>query len=132
MEQIAQLKTGYLADPLREGFSSVKAECTSVHPVAVVQKTWRNLCHEQKQAMLSNVYGAQFPLRQQMEQKILSQFHRLPGLQSSFVALDTMLGVDDDLTFEDILGDPANAEQMPPSLHSVMEAHLGIKMPRLC
>lgn len=33
----------------------------------------------------------------------LSQIQRLPGLPSSFVALDTVLGDDDTIHFEDVL-----------------------------
>ncbi len=41
--------------------------------------------------------------RMQIEQHMLAQVHRLPGLNSSYAALDTLLNRDEDITFEDYL-----------------------------
>lgn len=49
----------------------------------------------------TNVFGTHMTLKQQMEQKLVSQFHRLPGLPSAFCGLDTLRGADDDFGFED-------------------------------
>jgi hypothetical protein len=38
-----------------------------------------------------------------MEREILSQFHRLPVLESSYVGLETVLGIDEDIDYEDFL-----------------------------
>merc|ERR1711977_657184 len=42
-----------------------------------------------------------------------SQIQRLPGLPSSFVALDTIMNEDNFITFEDTLGDPFEAPTEP-------------------
>lgn len=42
------------------------------------------------------------PIRLQTEKQILSQFQRLPGIRSEMPGLETMLGKDEDLDFEDI------------------------------
>ena len=43
------------------------------------------------------------PMRLQMEQAILSEFQRLPTLHSDFIGLETMLGIDEEIGFEDFL-----------------------------
>lgn len=50
-----------------------------------------------------NIFGSHLPLRMQMEQTILSQFQRLPALQSEFCGLETLLGKDEEFGFEDYL-----------------------------
>lgn len=42
-------------------------------------------------------------MRLEMEREVLSKFKRLPGLPSSFVGLETILGTDEDIDFEDYL-----------------------------
>ena len=50
------------------------------------------------------VYGPGFALRNKMEEQILSQFRRMPGLESHHVGLDTLLGLDETIDVEDYLG----------------------------
>eukprot|EP00812_Abedinium_dasypus_P014737 NODE_8292_length_390_cov_176.214925.p3 GENE.NODE_8292_length_390_cov_176.214925~~NODE_8292_length_390_cov_176.214925.p3 ORF type:complete len:72 (-),score=31.64 NODE_8292_length_390_cov_176.214925:157-372(-) len=67
-----------------------------------------------------------------MEREIVSQFQRLPGLQSSMVGLETLLDIDEELTEEDVFG---REEAAPKSkitgpnfgLHDVMEARLNMR-----
>jgi proteasome maturation protein len=54
--------------------------------------------------MLAAVHGTHAPMRLEMEQAILSQFQRLPGLKSNFVGLETLLGRDEEIDFGDYLG----------------------------
>ena len=42
-------------------------------------------------------------MRMKMEETILSQFRRLPGLTSEFSGLDTIMNRDEDIGFEDYL-----------------------------
>jgi len=58
---------------------------------------------ESKVARVSQIYGSHAALRLQMDRAVLSQFKRLPGMRSSFVGLDTMLGRDEEIGFEDYL-----------------------------
>lgn len=80
--------------------------------------------------MLAATHGAALPLSMMMEERILGQFHRLGSLRSEFVGLESLSGRDQKLTFEDVLGDPAEGVDAPRELHSVMEAKLGMTMPR--
>jgi hypothetical protein len=68
----------------------------------------------------------------------LAQFQRAPGLRSSFAGLDTFLGRDEALGFEDILGsasaprphaaEPDDCPLMPVlSVHDALEARVGLK-----
>ena len=50
-----------------------------------------------------NIYGSHFPIRYQVEQAYLSQFQRLPGLESEFCGLETYLGKDEEFGFENYL-----------------------------
>jgi len=88
-----------------------------------------NAVHTERQ-MLAATHGAALPLSMMMEERILSQFHRLGSLRSEFVGLESMAGRDLKLTFEDVLGDPSEGVDAPRELHSVMEAKLGMRMPR--
>eukprot|EP01133_Synstelium_polycarpum_P019012 gene19012-22758_t len=69
-------------------------------------------------------------LHYEIEKQVYSQFRRLPTLQSSMIALETVLGLDEDFDFEDYLNDPLMSETPLPSLHETMEVRLGINAPR--
>jgi len=56
---------------------------------------------------------------------ILSQVQRLPGLQSSHLGLDTILGRDETIDFEDFLGVPEMSEQEVDT-RAVLERQYGI------
>jgi hypothetical protein len=59
---------------------------------------------ENKHYVMGNVYGTHLPLRLKMEMNILSQAARLPGIRSSHTGLNTILGRDETIDFEDYLG----------------------------
>jgi hypothetical protein len=50
------------------------------------------------------VYGSALAMSMCMDRAMLAQFQRGPGLESSFSGLDTFLGRDDKLGFEDYMG----------------------------
>lgn len=62
--------------------------------------------------MMARIYGQHMPIKMHMEEKILSQFRRAPGLPSSHLGLETMLGVDTDIDFADFLNSGYQTEQM--------------------
>ena len=53
---------------------------------------------------MGNVYGSHLPMRVQMEMNIVAQVQRPPGLPSHNVGLETILGRDETIDFEDYLG----------------------------
>src|SRR5688572_23446763 len=58
---------------------------------------------QMKNFTTTNLFGTHMFMRMQMEKTILSQFRRLPGLPSEFVGLETILGEDETIDFDDYL-----------------------------
>eukprot|EP01043_Picozoa_sp_COSAG02_P019258 COSAG02_NODE_921_length_15917_cov_4.428057_6_plen_95_part_00 len=59
---------------------------------------------KRQREILAATYGLHVPLRMQMESEILSQYRRLPTLQSSMVGLDTLAGRDTQINISDVFG----------------------------
>ncbi len=57
-----------------------------------------------KLRMLALTYGIHAPLRHKMDRTMLAQSQRLPGLRSSLIGLQTVMGLDEKIEFEDYLG----------------------------
>jgi len=53
--------------------------------------------------MVRRVYGSAAAMRMKSERAAAESIQRLPGLESSFVALEVVLGEDDTISFEDVL-----------------------------
>lgn len=53
---------------------------------------------------MGQMYGKHLPMQIRMELDILSQVQRLPGLPNSNLGMETILGRDDKIDFEDYLG----------------------------
>ena len=60
---------------------------------------------KRQREVLAATYGAHVPLRMQIESEILSQYRRLPTLQSSMVGLDTLAGRDTQINISDVFGE---------------------------
>uniref|UniRef100_A0A3P8VSV8 Proteasome maturation protein n=1 Tax=Cynoglossus semilaevis TaxID=244447 RepID=A0A3P8VSV8_CYNSE len=109
-------------DSLRGGFSSVKNELLPSHPLELSEKNFRLNQDKMNFSTLRNIQGLHAPLKLQMEYQAARQIQRLPFLQSSNLALDTLRGSDDTIGFEDILNDPAQSEMMgEPHMMSVSQ-----------
>lgn len=67
------------------------------HPQAL-KNEW-----EADQFRLERVYGAHAAWERRMERAVLAQVQRLPGVPSSHVGLDHVLGRDERIGFEDVL-----------------------------
>lgn len=81
---------------------------------------------DSKLATVERVYGAGMGLRLRMERAILSQVSR-PVLPNSMSGLDTIMGRDETIEWEDIMGDPKDRPEMPMlGLHDVMERRHGV------
>ncbi|CAM9511628.1 unnamed protein product [Chrysoparadoxa australica] len=66
-------------------------------------------------------------MRLKTEAAAASGVQRLPGLPSSMVGLETLLGKDQDLEFEDVLDMPADRPAMPKfTVHDAMEMKFGL------
>jgi hypothetical protein len=76
--------------------------------------------------MLRTAYGRHAAVRRQQEAAVLSQFQRLPGIESSFSGLDTILGRDTTFDAQDMFENPAEKADRSVNVHLVMEAKLGL------
>ena len=81
---------------------------------------------ESKHHVLANVYGSHLPMRMRMEMGILAQVQRPPGLPSHNVGLETVLGRDETIDFEDYLGSPEFCEHELDS-RTLLERKFGVQ-----
>merc|ERR1711957_916848 len=117
------------------GDSHVGAACAGAearHPVEKLLIDNGRRAERQEFQCLSMVHGVHAPLRLKMERELLSQFQRLPGLPSSLAGLETVLGIDETIQFENVLNldvNNPNSRNMGPNfgVHDVMEARLGMR-----
>uniref|UniRef100_A0A0G4I9P7 Proteasome maturation factor UMP1 n=1 Tax=Chromera velia CCMP2878 TaxID=1169474 RepID=A0A0G4I9P7_9ALVE len=120
-------KKNFPNEALREGFPPRDLGAGEKHPVEKVQLDRLRNEEDFKLKMLSAVYGTHAPIRHKMECGMLAQCGRLPGLPSSLVGLQTRLGLDEKIDFEDVLGvekpeDPTRGR----TYHEVLEKHFGV------
>uniref|UniRef100_A0A8C5C864 Proteasome maturation protein n=1 Tax=Gadus morhua TaxID=8049 RepID=A0A8C5C864_GADMO len=112
-------------DTLRSGFSSVKNEILPSHPLELSEKNFQVNQEKMNFATVRNIQGLHAPLKLQMEYRAARQIQRLPFLQSSNLALDTLRNSDESIGFEDILNDPYQSELMGEP-HMMTEYQLGL------
>jgi hypothetical protein len=68
---------------------------------------------KRQREVLAATYGQHVPLRMQMESEILSQYRRLPTLQSSMIGLDTLAGRDTQINLSDVFGEHSLLRAVP-------------------
>ncbi|XP_063059458.1 proteasome maturation protein [Engraulis encrasicolus] len=112
-------------DTMRRGFSSVKNELLPSHPLELSEKNFQLNQDKMNFSTLRNIQGLHAPLKLQMEYRAARQIQRLPFLQSSNLAIDTLRGTDDMIGFEDILNDPGQSEMMGEP-HMMVEYKMGL------
>ena len=105
-------------DAMRNGVATVKGELMTVHPVQPIQASMAKDEVQRQRGVLAATYGQHVPLRMQIESEILSQFRRLPTLQSSMLGLETLAGRDTQINVADVFGAPP-----PPPRHTHARAH---------
>eukprot|EP00916_Digyalum_oweni_P013186 GHVL01021668.1.p1 GENE.GHVL01021668.1~~GHVL01021668.1.p1 ORF type:complete len:118 (+),score=17.87 GHVL01021668.1:54-407(+) len=74
-----------------------------VHPAQKIQNNKLADSENQKMILARAVYGIGAPMRMQMERNILARCRRLPGLPSSLLGLEMVLGLSDQIDFEDFM-----------------------------
>ncbi|XP_075448296.1 proteasome maturation protein isoform X1 [Ascaphus truei] len=126
---IGELSTQYggygIQDTLRTGFTSVQSDLLPSHPMELSEKNFQINQEKVNFSTLRNIQGLHAPLKLQMEFRAAKQVQRLPFLQSSNIALDSLSGNDESIGFEDILNDPSQSEIMGEP-HLMMEYKLGL------
>merc|ERR1712072_1501634 len=95
-----------------------------VHPVQDLQTNFLRAKMDQKALQLGQMYGSHMMMRRKMEEAILSRHQRLPGLKSHMVGLSTLINMDEEFGFEDVLDDPCMREEPSLPVHDAMEIKL--------
>jgi Proteasome maturation factor UMP1 len=110
---------------VREPFPSFELDMKAPHPIHAIlrQVCCLSRCHivngvearlklpqapktmwSERLKSAERAYGTAFAMSMEMDRNILKQFQRGPGLPSSFCGLDTVMGRDERISFEDYLG----------------------------
>ncbi|EOD27727.1 hypothetical protein EMIHUDRAFT_463181 [Emiliania huxleyi CCMP1516] len=97
----------------------------AAHPAEALQKNWLQGQLETQHFIMGSIYGTAMPMQRRMEMGILSQVGRLPGLPSSHLGLNTVLGRDETIDWEDYLGLPENSE-VAVDMRAQLERKYGI------
>lgn len=128
-------------DHFRQGFNSLESEMQSRHPVSMVMS--RDSAWNNKMDMVRRNYGSHMAMRLSTEKAMFDHPHRVRGLESSSIGLQTVLGNDESISFEDFLNGNSliyylccllmvqTVPQMRPEIpklqvHSQMEVALGL------
>lgn len=93
-------------DRLAAGFRSLEYETKTPHPVAGLQRSMRDAEWDGKLDMVRRTYGSHLAMRLATEKLVCNRVLRQPGLQSSNVNLETVLGTHTKIEFSDFLNLP--------------------------
>ena len=91
-------------DFIREGFNDLAPHC-DIHPVQKLTENEFSNSYENRVRSAEKMLGPQASLRMQMEKHIYSQPLRLNGLKNHYSEMNTLLGRDSEITYNDILSD---------------------------
>ncbi|CAK0798655.1 unnamed protein product [Prorocentrum cordatum] len=70
------------------------------HPLEKLLVDNAKRAEQQEMMAKSVVFGQHAPIRAKMERELMAQFQRLPGLPSSMMGLETVLGLDTTIEWE--------------------------------
>jgi hypothetical protein len=90
-------------DTLRQGLSSLESQHATRHPIHSVQSSRNNTAWALKLDTVRRMYGSHMAMTLATEKEIFSRMRRLPGLETSNVGLETVMGVDESIDFPDFL-----------------------------
>ncbi|RZC69956.1 hypothetical protein C5167_033082 [Papaver somniferum] len=142
-------EVGGINDALRFGLNGVKSDIVGVHPVQSTFKSTKMSQAEMKRRGLAMTYGSAFPLKMDLDSRMLARFQRPPGaVSSSMLGLEAVNGTLDDFGFEDfhclnayiltgvlihVVADPRESETYRPAdMHHGMEVRLGLSSGPVC
>eukprot|EP00890_Picochlorum_soloecismus_P005008 jgi/Picsp_1/5508/NSC_02867-R1_protein len=110
-------------DPLKEGLSAHRDECSVGHPAqSIVPEqhfTARSRLQEQ-------VYGTALVARASIEKQVLGRVHRLPGLPSSKLGLESLTGELDEFSPESYIPSLDERLDVMCDQHLQMEQKMGL------
>ncbi len=89
-------------DHMRQGFRSFEQATTAQHPIQLMQNR-ADLEWNMKLDTVRRTHGSHMAMRLATEKAVMSRMRRLPGLKSSNIGLETLLGTDKQIEFQDYL-----------------------------
>ena len=90
---------------------------------------WLDNSLETKHFLMAQTYGAHLPMSIRMELDTVCQSKRLPGMPTSNLAAETILGRDETIDFEDYLGMPQDSPDAAVDMRALLEKKYGL-LPR--
>ncbi len=90
-------------DHFRLGFRSLENEMNAQHPIARMQRAGASLAWNSKLDMVRRNYGSHMAMRLATEKSIFHHSRRVEGLESSNIGLQTVMGCDQSISFDDYL-----------------------------
>ena len=90
-------------DHLRYGFRSLESDLNAQHPIQSLQSTRNSSAWVAKLDNVRRTYGSHLAMRLATEKEIFGRNRRLPGLESSNIALQTVMGTSETVDFTDFL-----------------------------
>jgi proteasome maturation protein len=90
-------------DHMRLGFRSLENELSVQHPINSMQNSKNGSAWMGKLDTVRRMHGSHLAMRLATERETMSRIRRLPGLQSSNIALQTLMGTDETVEFSDFL-----------------------------
>lgn len=113
-------------DQLRCGVRSLQHESLQRHPVDT-QQTNADREWNSKLDHVRRIHGSALAMRLAGERQMFCQSHRMPGIKSSKIALETLMGEDSTIQFSDFLNDATiRPDKLRIPLHDQIEAKLNI------
>lgn len=82
----------------------------AAHPVETIQDNWLANQLETKHYIMAQAHGAHLPMQIRMELETVCQSRRLPGMPTSNLGAECILGRDETIEFEDFMNMPNNSE----------------------
>jgi hypothetical protein len=114
--------------------STLKYDIASVHPVQAALAAHEESRLRARRTLQAATFGSAFPMRRLMQESVLAQFHRAPGLPSSRLAFEVLNRRDADIDYEDYLSLPEDSPEGGPidarlQNRDAIEKALGISIP---
>lgn len=107
--------------------TTLKYSTSSLHPVQQIERDAKHLEISTKRKLMAAAYGSALPMRLMMQEHMLSQCQRLPGLPSSYAGLHSLTGRDEKFDFEDFINLPQDSPDIPEKTpRQQLESILGV------
>ncbi|GAB6033261.1 hypothetical protein CHUAL_012862 [Chamberlinius hualienensis] len=107
-----------LPDPMIHGLNLIRNQTIQAHPLEISEKKFDLSRRQMDFSVLQKVQGIHAPLRLTMERQAAAKIQRLPFMSSSHLMIDTLMGKDDEIGFEDLFTFESEKMVTP---HVVME-----------